>query len=399
VVGTLAAPVANAKQDDDLREKQKQVHSQVKRAEKDVHEASRRVVRATTRLNKARTRLGNARTRLHRVREDLRAAHAERRRLERQLARAQERLERVGAQLAAAEVDVANQRELLRTTVLSMETAGNPDLAVMDAITSSGSIQELLTARTAGTMILGREDQQLAAFVAAEQALEEWKDEVEDARDAVAEKKAAARENVIRIRGLFLDARTTKVRVDRLVDKQRRARVAAVRVRKADRRRLKRLEAQEARIRRQILAQANRTPGPTYNGSTGGFLGMPVNGYVTSPFGYRTHPIYGYYSLHDGTDFGAPCGAPLFAARGGRVISTYYSSSYGNRLFLSVGTVNGANLTLVYNHMSGSGLVEGSRVGRGDVVGRVGTTGWSTGCHLHFTVLRNGTPVDPMNYL
>ena len=72
---------------------------------------------------------------------------------------------------------------------------------------------------------------------------------------------------------------------------------------------------------------------------------------------------------------------------------------YGNRLYLSVGNVNGANLTLVYNHLSGYTVGEGDRVGRGDVVGYVGSTGWSTGCHLHFTVLRNGEPVDPMTYL
>ena len=89
----------------------------------------------------------------------------------------------------------------------------------------------------------------------------------------------------------------------------------------------------------------------------------------------------------------------MFAGAAGTVTSTYYDEVYGNRLYLSIGTVNGANLTLVYNHMSGYKVSNGARVGRGDVVGYVGTTGWSTGCHMHFTVLRNGNPVDPMQYL
>ena len=122
---------------------------------------------------------------------------------------------------------------------------------------------------------------------------------------------------------------------------------------------------------------------------------MPVSGPVTSPFGWRTHPIYGYWGLHDGTDFGAGCGAPLWAGESGTVINEYYDEVYGNRLYLSVGTVNGANLTLVYNHLSSYNVSEGARVGRGDVVGYVGSTGWSTGCHLHFTVLRNGEPGRP----
>ncbi|UMG91612.1 M23 family metallopeptidase [Nocardioides sp. TF02-7] len=340
-----------------------------------------------------------ARSRLQRVRTDLRAARVERARLARELAQAQDRLERVAAELDAAEADVAAQRDLLRRSVLDMETRGNPELAVMDAITSSGSIQEMLVAETGGEMILGREDQALTAFEAAEAALQHKKDEVKAARDEVAAQEEAARRNLLRIRGLYADAQATAQRVDRLVQQARSARRAAISARQADRAALERLEAREARIRRQLLALANRAGGPTYNGATGGLLSTPVNGPVTSPYGYRTHPIYGYYSLHNGTDFGAPCGAPLYAGRGGRVVNTYYDEVYGHRLFLSVGTVNGANLTLVYNHLSGYRVGEGAVVGRGDVVGYVGTTGWSTGCHLHFTVLRNGTPVNPMNYL
>jgi len=252
-------------------------------------------------------------------------------------------------------------------------------------------------------MILGREDQALAAYEAAEVALADWKDEVRDARDSVAEQKEAARLNLLTIRGLFGDARDTRAQVARLVDRSRDARRAAVHARQRDRAALQRLKGREARIKREILrlaAQAaQHNNAPTYNGTTDGLLQMPVNGPVTSPFGWRTHPIYGYWGLHDGTDFGAGCGAALWAGESGTVINEYYDEVYGNRLYLSVGTVNGANLTLVYNHLSSYNVSEGAHVGRGDVVGYVGSTGWSTGCHLHFTVLRNGEPVDPMNYL
>ena len=81
------------------------------------------------------------------------------------------------------------------------------------------------------------------------------------------------------------------------------------------------------------------------------------------------------------------------------MISKYYSSVYGNRLFVYVGTVNGNSLTIVYNHASGYGVGVGQRVARGQVLGYSGNTGWSTACHLHFTVLVNGQPVDPMNWL
>ena len=126
---------------------------------------------------------------------------------------------------------------------------------------------------------------------------------------------------------------------------------------------------------------------------------MPVAGSVTSPYGYRVHPIYGYYSLHDGTDFGAGCGQPLWAVAGGTVTDEYYSSVWGNRLYLSLGNVNGKNVTVIYNHLSGYRASVGEGVARGETVGYVGTTGWSTGCHLHFTVLVNGDPVDPMGWI
>ena len=124
----------------------------------------------------------------------------------------------------------------------------------------------------------------------------------------------------------------------------------------------------------------------------------PVNGPITSPYGYRVHPIYHYWGLHDGDDFGAPCGAPLVAVRGGKVLTEYYSSVWGNRLYLNVGMINGKFITVIYNHLSRYRVGSGAVVKRGEVVGYVGTTGWSTGCHLHFTVMENGKPVDPMKY-
>ena len=122
-------------------------------------------------------------------------------------------------------------------------------------------------------------------------------------------------------------------------------------------------------------------------------------GAVTSPYGWRRHPIYGYWGLHDGTDFATSCGQPMRAGAAGRVVSEYYSDVWGRRLFLDVGRVNGRSMILIYNHASGYRAGVGDRVGRGDVVAYAGTTGWSTGCHLHFTVMLGGSPVDPMNYM
>jgi murein DD-endopeptidase MepM/ murein hydrolase activator NlpD len=161
-------------------------------------------------------------------------------------------------------------------------------------------------------------------------------------------------------------------------------------------RKLKQLKADQARIERMLAARAH---GSAPTGPSDGFLSFPVRGPVTSAFGYRVHPIYGYWGLHDGTDFGAGCGTPLYASADGRVLSRYWSDGYGNRLILDHGVVRGVGLASIYNHATSYTVGVGARVRRGQVIGYVGSTGWSTGCHLHFTVMVNGKAVDPMNWL
>ena len=127
-----------------------------------------------------------------------------------------------------------------------------------------------------------------------------------------------------------------------------------------------RLKKKEDRIRALILEPARRQHGG-FKGDSGSFLYRPVPGVVTSPFGYRRHPIYGYWGLHDGTDFSAPCGTPNHAAGSGTVISRYWSDVYGNRLYLDLGKVNGKNMTVIYNHLSSYNARAGEHVSRGEV--------------------------------
>ena len=120
---------------------------------------------------------------------------------------------------------------------------------------------------------------------------------------------------------------------------------------------------------------------------------------ITSPYGMRLHPILHIWKLHDGTDFGAGCGTPVHAAASGTVTEEYYNGGYGNRLFIDHGNVSGRFMTTAYNHLSGYAVKVGQHVTQGQVIAYVGTTGYSTGCHLHFMLWVNGTMVNPANYL
>ena len=129
--------------------------------------------------------------------------------------------------------------------------------------------------------------------------------------------------------------------------------------------------------------------------SSRGFI-MPSGARITSPFGMRLHPVTGIYKLHDGTDFGASCGSRIRAASDGVVSERYYNRGYGNRLMIDHGRRSGVNVTTGYNHASRYIVRPGQRVRRGQTIGYVGSTGYSTGCHLHLMVWENGRVRNPM---
>lgn len=135
--------------------------------------------------------------------------------------------------------------------------------------------------------------------------------------------------------------------------------------------------------------------------NTGGIFGYPLPSRypITSGFGYRYHPVLGTRRLHAGTDIGAPCGTPILATANGAVTAATYHHSAGNFVRLNYGMIGGSSYQTVYMHMSGFNVYSGQSVKRGQVIGYVGTTGRSTGCHLHYEMHINGQVVNPAPYL
>jgi murein DD-endopeptidase MepM/ murein hydrolase activator NlpD len=125
----------------------------------------------------------------------------------------------------------------------------------------------------------------------------------------------------------------------------------------------------------------------------------PVPGAITSPYGMRVHPVLHVRKLHDGTDFGAACGTPIRAPYAGTVTGASSNAGYGNRLFLDHGTVDGHRVRTAYNHALRYVVGPGRHVRQGQLLGYVGSTGFSTGCHLHLMLWLDGRMVDPMSWL
>lgn len=135
-----------------------------------------------------------------------------------------------------------------------------------------------------------------------------------------------------------------------------------------------------------------------YGASNGtGALILPGLGAVTSEYGPRVHPIHGEVGFHTGLDFGAGDGV-IYAADAGTVVQAAHNDAYGYFVILDHGMVNGERLTTMYAHQPDLEVTTGQRVSKGQPIGKVGSTGLSTGPHLHFEVRLDGTPANPVTW-
>lgn len=157
------------------------------------------------------------------------------------------------------------------------------------------------------------------------------------------------------------------------------------------------LLAESAQIEAQLRQLASSSSGPV-TGSTGAFM-WPVVGTITSGYGYRFHPIHRTRLMHTGLDIAKPSGTPVKAADGGKVIYAGWRGGYGKVVMIDHGHQRGKSIVSLYGHLSSILVGNGQTVSKGQVVARVGSTGFSTGPHLHFEIRENGATVDPRRYL
>jgi murein DD-endopeptidase MepM/ murein hydrolase activator NlpD len=397
-VGALAVPLASADPRDHLKNQQKHAQQQVRSAQHDLDESSSRLRNAQGALERAVRELAAARGVFQAASARLEAAEIRDREMQARLEAAELRLETAQTDLADGQAALADQRLKVTDTVTDIYEQGDPQLIAFATMLESRSTSDLTRQSEFSSVVVGREARAYDDLHAAEVLLQVREKQVQAAHDDVEVQRRAAAAHLVTMERLHTEAREARNTVKTLVESRRTARAAAVSARQHDLASLRRAKQRENHIKQLILAAARRAKGG-YRGSTHGLMIPPVTGPVTSSFGYRVHPIYHYWGLHDGTDFGVSCGEGMRAIAGGTVIARYWSDVYGNRLYLSLGQINGKNVTAVYNHATGYRVGVGAHVRQGEVVGYVGSTGWSTGCHLHFTILVNGSPVNPMGWL
>ena len=310
-------------------------------------------------------------------------------------------------ELEEAQAKEAEQAALFRTRVREIEENGR--ISYLLLLLDSKDVADLLSRmdivgeiiaydkRLEESLIAAREEVE-AAKAALEQALAE-----QEAKKAELEtQKAALEAQVAEAQQLILDLQSN---IDAYTAMYNQAEAQKQALQNQINQKVAELVAQEQAARQAAQQQAaqqaaaGQTPTATYNaaaaaGATGSMMWPATSHAISSPFGYRVHPISGVRKLHAGVDIGASYGTPVVAADGGTVILAGWTGGYGNCVVIN----HGNGLTTLYGHMSSLACSVGQKVGKGQTIGYVGSTGASTGPHLHWEVAVNGQVTNPLAY-
>ena len=309
----------------------------------------------------------------------------------------QSEIDELTAQIAETEEELAHQRELLNARAVS--TYRGESSAMLAVLFGAQDLSDLI-ARAENIMVVLDHNSQISIdLTLLTRRLETEKERLDTILTEVSELRAEAATAEAELRTLQQRAQNAADTASRL----QRERSAMLADTQANAARLRALaqeeEAMAAQITRQ-LQQGGNLGGSTGGGRFEGRMTWPVPGFnrVTSPFGWRTHPIFGGRRMHTGVDIAGPGinGAAVVAAGNGRVISTGWRGGYGNTIIID----HGDGVTTLYAHLQAGGInvSVGQQVTAGQRIGRVGSTGNSTGPHLHWEVRVNGQPRNPMTF-
>ncbi|MCS7300043.1 MAG: peptidoglycan DD-metalloendopeptidase family protein [Fimbriimonadales bacterium] len=284
----------------------------------------------------------------------------------------------------AKQLDALTQRLRRRENLLAQRLRAAykyRNVSYLSLLTNARSIGEL-NSRSFVLRQIVKTDRELLEQVRADQ-------------QAVAQAKARMDALVRQISGLEADLRSQQAELtDTQAEKQELLKDIS-KQRALYERQLAELEAESQAIARRLRALMETPKGRARADQpwSGRFI-RPVEGRLTSGFGYRVHPIFKVRKMHTGIDIAAPSGTPIRAADSGVVVEAGYLRGYGYTVIID----HGGGVATLYAHCSAILVAVGQEVQRGQTIARVGSTGYSTGPHLHFEVRINGEPVNPRGY-
>ncbi|TDO93548.1 M23 family metallopeptidase [Enemella evansiae] len=438
--------------DDPLNDQRDRVNQQITSTSGQVSESSRALSDATARLVQSQQQLTDARNQLADTQRQLGAAKKADEDSAKRLSQAQDELEKAKAAVAEGQRNVDAQQvevgQVARTQY--QQRTGLVGIGMLVSGEDTGDVSNRVQW---STTVFDSTQAEMDKLKEIQTQLTAAKDKQDGIEKQMAQERAAAAANLSQITQLESTARQQEQAVAALVTSNGEAETAARNQLAADQQQLEGLNAERAQVEQRIAeriaqqkaeearraeearkareaaaakaradaaaakaradaaaAQAKSAPkaaaapkagaaaAPVQNATAqtagSGFI-YPTDTTITSAFGMRLHPITKIYKLHDGTDFAAQCNAPLRAPADGVVTEKYFNSAYGNRLMIDHGKVGGKFVTTGYNHANSYTVSVGQRVTKGQIIGYAGTTGLSTGCHLHLMTWMDGELSNP----
>ena len=412
----FAVSTPNA-QAEDLNAEKDRVDAAVASAKTNVDQSSWALQAANDRVAEAQDKVAAAQADLDAAQAEVEKAEAISAEKAAELEQANRELEQAQAEEAEGQAKVDAQKDAVADYARSIYQDNLPLISVATLINTKTTATLANRVQWTDTVLTTNQvDLDNLRMLQAELASARANNELAQARADQAQQEADAQLEATQ--SVQQEAQQARDNLQAALDEQQQAQADAKDALDADQAQLAQMQAEQADVNARIAeearkaeaarkaeearqAEAAKAAGSGSGSSTVSSSGLiwPVSGPITSLYGYRIHPIYGTRLFHDGLDIGAGCGVPIKAAAAGRVSQEYYSSGYGYRLFIDHGWVGGQYMTTAYNHMSGYAVPTGTWVSQGQTVGYVGTTGASTGCHLHLMLWVGGTMTNVLPYL
>lgn len=347
---------------DDLRKQQQNINKQIDKTKQEIKQIQDRTKDVSKEIDALDIKMDNATTELERVENSLADLNAQ--------------IEVTLGELKDAEDKLSEQEETFKKRLRAMYMNGN--VGYLEVLLSSGDITEFLS-RKDMIQEIAEYDKELIIF------MKEQRDTIDNKKIELEAQRASVEVTKSKLEARKRDLENATREKENLMGRLQQDI-------KEYERQYDKLNDYAKEIESKIV-KLQREPGPY----SGGKMAWPVPGYsrITSYYGYRIHPIFKVKKLHTGIDIGAPTGSKITAAADGTVIFADWLGGYGKAMMVD----HGGGIVTLYAHNSSFIAKEGQKVKRGDTIAKAGSTGNSTGPHLHFEVRKNGAYVDPVPWL
>jgi murein DD-endopeptidase MepM/ murein hydrolase activator NlpD len=346
----------------DLKKQQSEIQSQIEQTKKELGSMQSESKTVENQIKELDLKISNAQSELDSVEKELEIINAN--------------IEKAEKDLEEAEKNIADKTETFNQRLRVMYKNGN--VGYLEVLLSSGDIKDFLSRQTMIESI-AEQDKELLQY------MKEQRDIVEQKKVELEAQRASVEITKSKLESRKRDLETVSRQKEDLMGR-------LVKDIDAYEKEYDKLNEYAKQIESKIVELQRNT-----NPYSGGVMLWPVEGYsrISSSFGYRIHPIFNVQKLHTGIDIPAPTGTAARAASDGIVIYADWLGSYGKAVMID----HGGGIVTLYAHNSSILVSEGETVSRGQSISKIGSTGNSTGPHLHFEVRKNGAYVDPIPWL